>query len=259
MKNQLFGLIFFISMFNANSQTKTTGLVALSSSGGISIKIDLNSVTSIATLTLVGPSDRWISVGFSSSFMSSACDAVFLSSASVLSDRKITSYSTPTTDAIQNWTVTSNTTSGTTRTVVATRVFNDGDANDYVFNYSTISTLNIIYASSGSANYTSQHSSSTRGSKSLNFSLLGVEDFTFGSKINIFPNPSNGIFNFTKDETVELKTIKIFDNSAKLLKEIPFDKNSINSTINLTNLSAGIYFVELSNETDKTVKRLQIN
>ena len=143
-----------------NAQQKETALTTI---GGMKVKINLNSATSLATITMVGPSSKWLSIGLSTSDMATNKDVITYGT--TLLDQYFTSngHVAPTTDATNNLTVVSNTVAGTTRTVVFTRPFSTGDAKDYTFVY-TMTSLNIVWGIGPSTNVASEHS--TFGSKS---------------------------------------------------------------------------------------------
>lgn len=250
----LFAVLALINLTNA--QTKSTGVVSLRTGTDLTtIKIDLNQATSTATLTMVGPSSRWFSVGFNTTSMTSNTD-VFTSAGTQVIDQVLPGGQiAPNTDATNNLTVVSNTVSGTSRTVVVTRPFNTGDSKDYTFNYASNS-LNIIWAFGPDTNISNEHD--RFGSKALTFTTLGTEDFNSINDIVVSPNPSSGIFTISKNSSIQISKVKIFDTNAKMLKEINVERFDTNNTINLSELSKGMYFMEISSKEDKVVKKVMI-
>lgn len=230
------------------AQTKSSGIITLNSL--MTLKIDKNSTTSTVTITLTGPTDRWFGIGFNATTMANGTDCLYYLTSLV--DSKITGQSTPTTDSTNEWSVSSNTTSGTTRTLVLTRNF-VGGTGDYTFVYND-SSLNIIWAYGTGLNLT-QHSTVGRGSTALGFTL-GTEDFASLAKITIAPNPSNGIFTISKNSQMSISKISIYDTNAKLLKVIDTELNFEDITFDLSKFSKGVYFVEISNDTDKVVQKI---
>ena len=236
------------------AQQKETALTTI---GGMKVKINLDSATSVATITMVGPSTKWISIGLSTSDM--AINKDVMTYGTTLLDQYFTSngHVAPTTDATNNLTLVSNTVAGTTRTVVFTRPFSTGDVKDYTFAYS-LTSLNIVWGIGPSTNVASEHS--TFGSKTLTFSaLLANENFASMDKIAVYPNPSNGLFNISKNSMITINKVRVFDSNAKLLKEIDTEITDQNNSIDLTGLSQGMYFMELSNDSDQVVKKILIN
>lgn len=237
-----------------NAQQKETALTTI---GGMKVKINLNSATSLATITMVGPSTKWLSIGLSTSDMATNKDV--MTYGTTLLDQYFTSngHVAPTTDVTNNLTVVSNTVAGTTRTIVFTRPFSTGDAKDYTFAYS-LTSLNIVWGIGPSTNVSSEHA--TFGSKTLTFSaVLANENFASLEDITVFPNPSSGVFNIAKNSMISINKIRVFDSNAKLLKEINTEITDQNNSIDLTGLTSGMYFMELSNDSDQVVKKILIN
>ena len=129
----LLALLLLFILPASFAQTYTTGVVNLSSTAGLAMSAKID-VTTQVTLTLTGPSGRWFALGFNASSMTNGTDVVGVHSATTLSafDCKLTGFAAPVTDAQQNWTITSDVISAGTRTIIATRALNTGDANDYV-------------------------------------------------------------------------------------------------------------------------------
>jgi hypothetical protein len=250
MKKLYFAIVLLVGLNVSMAQTKSTGVVNLNSS--MSIKIDMNSATSTVTLTLTGPSDKWFGIGFNTTSMGSG-DCLYYSTSLV--DSSLMGQSVPTTDASNEWTVVSNNLlSGTTRSLVLTRSF-AGGAGDYTFAYNSNS-LNIIWAY-GSVLTMVQHAGTARGSSTLGFTL-GVDDFSSLNTISIAPNPSNGIFNITKNIQTSISKVTVFDINGKVLKVIDSELSLDSIQMNLSDFSKGVYFVEISNDFDKVVRKIII-
>jgi hypothetical protein len=232
------------------AQTKSSGTVSLGSS--ITVKIDKNSANSTVTLTMTGPDTKWFGIGFNASSMGAAPDCVYFSTS--LIDAKISGYSAPTTDANNDWTLVTNSPSASVRTVVATRDFTGGTG-DYNFDYADNS-LNIIWGLGPSQNIAQQHAS--KGASTLNFSVLGTESFPSINDISISPNPSNGLIEIAKSNQISISNISIYDINAKIVKVINTDLDLDKIQLDITSFSKGIYFVEISNETDKIVRKIVI-
>lgn len=253
MKKLYFAIALLVGLNVSMAQTKSTGEVFLNSS--MTIQADMNSATSTVTLTLVGPSDKWFAIGFNAfGAMANGTDCLYYSTSLV--DSVITGQGAPTTDASNEWTVVSNSLlSGTTRRLVVTRNFVGGPG-DYTFNYNNNS-LNIIWAF-GSGTAMNQHAGSARGSSTLGFTL-GVDDFSSLDNITIAPNPSNGIFNITKNIQTSISKVTVFDINGKVLKVIDSELSLDSIQMNLSDFSKGVYFVEISNDIDKVVRKIVID
>lgn len=73
------------------------------------------------------------------------------------------------------------------------------------------------------------------------FENLGVNSITKDSKVLIYPNPTNSIININSYN--EIKNIEIYDISGRLIQYSIV--NNLNSIINLSERSKGIYFVKV--------------
>jgi len=173
-KSTLLLAFFLLFMLPATyAQTYTTGVVNLSSTAGLAMTAKID-VTTQVTLTLTGPAGRWFALGFNASSMTNGTDVVGVHSATTLSafDCKLTGFAAPVTDPQQNWTITSDVVSAGTRTIIATRALNTGDANDYIFS-ATPAAISLIWARSGSATFSySNHGGTNRGIVAASFTFL---------------------------------------------------------------------------------------
>uniref|UniRef100_UPI0037BEE87F T9SS type A sorting domain-containing protein n=1 Tax=Flavobacterium sp. TaxID=239 RepID=UPI0037BEE87F len=233
-------LLFTLILFgmSATAQNHTTGVINLTT--GYTVKFDTNSTT--VTMTLVGPSDKWLGLGFGMTSMFTSGDGVIASGPSAtLTDRNFTgSGSTPNTDSSQNWTTTSNTVAGTVRTIVATRALSTGDTSgsDFTFTNSTAS-INLIWAL-GSSLTLAQHQS--RGSGVSGTFALSTDSFAMAG-FKLYPNPADDIFAIELPNDIETITVKIFDILGKEVMQKEISK--LENKINTSNLSPGNYLVKV--------------
>jgi hypothetical protein len=173
-KTNLFAYFLFISI-SCFAQTYTTGVVNLSSTAGLTMTAKLD-VGANVTLTLTGPAGRWFALGFDASSMASGTDVVGVHAAGVLTnfDAYLTGYAAPVTDALQNWTITSDQVAIGIRTIIATRALNTGDPNDHVFSAAP-GTLSLIWARGNTASFAyAYHGNTNRGIASANFTLVAA-------------------------------------------------------------------------------------
>lgn len=135
------------------AQVKTTEVVDLTT--GMTAQLELNNDTETATLTFTGPSDRWYALQIGSfatgGGMNDGMDVVWSNGTTLVDGVHNGQGFAPSTDT-NHWTVESNEVSGTTRTIIATRDFDTGDANDYEFVYSNTS-IDFAWAKNTSAGY----------------------------------------------------------------------------------------------------------
>lgn len=226
---------------SATAQNHTTGVINLTS--GYTVKFDTNPTT--VTMTLVGPSDKWLGLGFGMTGMSQTGDGVIVSGTTpTLSDRNFTgSQNTPNSDSAQSWTTTSNTVAGTVRTIVATRALSTGDTAgvDYTFTNSTAS-INLIWAL-GSSLTLSQHAS--RGSGISGTFALSTDSFAMAG-FKLYPNPADDIFAIELPSEFETVEVKLFDVVGKLILTKQISK--LDNKIDINSLVAGNYIVKVTSD-----------
>ena len=76
---------------------------------------------------------------------------------------------------------------------------------------------------------------------------LSVEDNNFiKNTVSLSPNPSKGQLTFKKLSTIELKEAKIIDLNGRVLRSIDISDFQSEKTFDISNLSAGMYFVSIS-------------
>lgn len=161
-------LLFAICPLMAFSQTKEIAFAELTPGSGMFFGAVMT--TTDITVTVQGPSDRFIAFGFGTG-MATGNDAIIWSTLGTgaaplqLRDhRMIGQGNEPTVDAQQDWTVSSNTVSAGNRTIVATRALSTGDANDVTFSFAA-TTQNLFWAKGPSAtNQLQYHGGSNRAS-----------------------------------------------------------------------------------------------
>ena len=248
MKKIYFSIALFTLITVSVAQTKSSGVETLNSL--MTMKIDKNFANSTVTITLTGPSNRWFGIGFNATSMANGTDCLYYTT--TLVDAKITGKVNPTTDTNANdWTLSSNIISGTTRTLILTRNF-VGGTGDYTFLYND-SSLNVIWAYGSGTSFVKHENA---GSAPLTFTTLGVKDFTTLDNITIAPNPSNGVFTISKNNQTNISKVSIYDRNARVVKVIDTQLNSENIPVDLSSFAKGIYFLDIANETDKTVRKI---
>jgi len=238
------------------AQTKSTGVISIV--GNVSVELVLNNTTQIATITMTGPSDRWFAVklGNFTQGMQAVPD-VYYYNGTTLIDATQTAGG-PTNDAVQNITITSNTVVSGIRTIVATRSFNTGDATDFTYVYAS-TFIDIAGAFADSPGYNLGYHGPLNRATAIDtlFTTLSVDDFSLNAT-KIYPNPSKGVF--TVESRTTLDVINIYSQTGVLVQTINvFDNSSSNLEVNLQDLQAGIYLLELQNATEKSWKKIIID
>ena len=225
----------------------TTGTVSLTANR--TIKIDTDATT--VTLTLTGSSTAWLGIGFGGTSMSSVSD-MFIWNSTVNNDYTPSGgQSTPSADSAgsQSWTITSDTVTGTVRTIEASRPLTS--AGDYTF-LNDNTAISTIYAE-GSSTALAYHGQNPHSSKILQRTALGVEDFSLNAS-TVYPNPSNG--SFMVQTKTNLDTIDIYSQSGQFVKTINVSDKSSKVEVQVKDLSTGIYLIELKNDSEKSWKKV---
>jgi len=76
----------------------------------------------------------------------------------------------------------------------------------------------------------------------------------FNSQINIYPNPSNGIFNI--DRAIEGSTLRIFNAFGEEIKQLEL---STNDMIDLIDQPKSVYFIRIETEAGSHFEKLILN
>ena len=244
-----------------SAQTKTIANTELQNGSGMFFSASMDNGTSEITMTIQGPDDRWISVGF----------GLVMSSADVLTytdgkagamhaldvwDYNMNSQDATgvTKDAQQDWTIVSNTVATGVRTIIATRALNTGDGFDAILNY-TDATINVIWAKGSQAGNTlAYHGAGNRG-----FAVLTWMD------------PSASIVELINPFILDVKNDELFiidqsglDYNFKLVNmsgQIVFEKNNTvgNVQLDISKLSTGMIILQVVNENGEFTQKIALN
>lgn len=249
--------VFVVTLLSA--QQKSTGVLSLGVD--MTAELSLDNGTSLATVTISGPNDRWFALQFGSftTGMQAGSDLVYWNGSILVDARHNGINITPTNDAANNWSLITNTNDSPAigqRTLVYIRPFVTGDANDFEFNFLDTK-IDIALAKHQVNDFLlAYHGSGNRVVLlDTTFSVLGLEDFSLKAS-TVFPNPSTG--NFTIVTKTFLNTINLYNINGVFVKTIKVEDTSENVEFNISGLPAGVYFLELKNETEKTWKKVII-
>lgn len=213
----------------------SSGVVTLGSTG-MTVKLDTTPTT--ATITLTGDSNSMLGLGFGSSGMANGADGFIYNSTSSR-DYTFGGFTAPSADPVQDWTQTSNTISGSTRTVVATRSLL-GSTGDFVIP-NAAGTINIFYARTSGGQSIAYHGAS-RGYVSLNMvASLGTNDLLAESKkVSLYPNPAKSTVSFKNAD--KIKSVDIYESTGRKVKTVKLESESIN----VSDLKSGSYYLEIT-------------
>ncbi|OBW42853.1 hypothetical protein AB670_00803 [Chryseobacterium sp. MOF25P] len=238
-------LVFSIALANFAWAQFTTGTVTLST--GMTVKLDTSAT--LATLTLTGPDTSYLGVGFggtgTSGGMVSGVDGFIYNVNSTTNTNLDYTFAgvgnTPNPDAVQDWTITSNTVASGTRTIVATRSLSGG-AGDTAFT-NAAGTMNIFFAK-GSSTTLAYHGGGTgnRGYAVLTKAgTLGVNDvFAENKKVLLYPNPAKETVSFKNAD--KIKSVDIYESTGRKVKTVKIDGDNIN----VSDLKSGNYYFEIT-------------
>ena len=251
MKKLLLTSALLLAAIGTQAQSKTTGTVTLMT--GMTAELLLNNTTTTATLTLAGPSDRWFALQFGSfttgEGMQQGEDMVYFNGTTLIDANMNGIGNFPSTDT-NNWTVVSNTVTGTTRTVVATRAF-AGGTNDYTFVYADAN-IDFAYSRSGTATFNLGSHSGNRG-YSLNrtfTTVLSTDGFSLEG-LSVYPNPA--LDNVTINNKTQLAHVTVIN---LLGQEVLYkETNNTTVTVNIQDLKAGTYIVKVTAADGRTASQ----
>lgn len=126
--------------------------------------------------------------------------------------------------------------------------------NDCVFNASSRNADqmdNVLHMSTLLTNGTTYYASQIVNGVESNHRLpvtantiLGVDDFAFNSYFKLYPNPASSVLNISKNVGIELDSVIIYNTLGQSVKTISNAKTV--DIIDISNLSAGIYFIKVN-------------
>lgn len=219
----------------------SSGTVPLSATG---MTVKLDTTPAGVTLTVTGDSNSMLGIGFGGNGidtggMASGADG-FIYNASANRDYSFSGKpNPPTADAVQDWTETSNTVSGSTRTVVATRSLSGGTGDFAIAN--AAGTINIFYSRKSGGTTLGYHDAG-RGYATLTMAsgTLSVNETVAEAKKTIlYPNPAKTSVSLKNFNSV--KSIGIYEASGRKIRSIRPDQEKIN----VEDLKSGIYYFEI--------------
>lgn len=82
---------------------------------------------------------------------------------------------------------------------------------------------------------------------------LSVEEFTLASKVEMYPVPVTNILNIVNSNELVVNSYSVIDTNGRKLVEATFDTTS---SIDLTNYTSGIYFIQLQTDKGMLVKKV---
>jgi len=237
-------ILFLTSSISLFAQSFSTGTQTLLS--GLTANINIDADTDITTLTLTGPSNAWFAIGFGNLDMQGT--DVFRTNGSTIVDAYSSGNALPAQDSSQDWTLVSNTVSGSNRTIVATRANNTGDSDDHIFSASAGS-LSVIYAKGTSTSYA--YHGGNRGFTTLSVTL-GISENKLLS-FEMYPNPVSDVLNIQLPTVTDKAEVGVYDYTGRLVSTKTISSND--STLDVQNISKGIYIIRVTTNSKIGVQR----
>ena len=256
MKKITFSIIGIFTLITSLSfsQTYSTGVIELLNDGNNLYTAQIEVTSTLVTLTLSGPDNKYLGLGFDSTSMTLGNDVViWLNDGTFkLTDRSFLGVGAePVLDVEQDWTIISNTSSGGQRNVVATRLPDTGNSDDFVFSTSA-SSIDLVWSFEDTSSYTlGWHGVSNRGLTRESFTL-SVPSFN-KSDFVIYPNPGKTHLNINLPEYNNNARVEVFDILGK--KIYTNTLNDLNNRISVSNWYSGVYIVRVTLGEQSITKR----
>ena len=233
-------LFVLFATFSLNAQV-TTGVMNFQNGYSGEVAIGLTDVT----VTLIGPSNLWLGMGFNVDEMAPGGDVITHDSTG-FNDRQFLGEGIPPTLDTQDWTVISNDVNGGVRTLVVTRPLAGTDSTDFIFD-PTATSLSFVWAHGNNTDVLSYHGNNNRDDEVVALMPLGLEDQKLANRLSIFPVPVSdlitvSIANFNEKNA----SLEIFSMTGKLLKKMVVSHKS--SIVDVSKLSTGIYLLKVSSD-----------
>ena len=244
--NLLFVLFAIVSL---NAQV-TTGLMTFDTGYSGEVVIDATNVT----VSLNGPSNLWLGMGFDVDSMTSGGDVITHDSTG-FNDRQFLGVGVPPTLDTQDWTVVSNNVNGGVRSLVVTRPLAGSDATDFTFD-ATATSLTFVWAHGDNTDVLSYHGGNNKDDMVVPLiPLLGLEDQTLANSLSIFPVPASDLITISIDNfSDENASLEIYSMIGQLVQTNTISHKS--TIVDISELSAGIYMLNVSSE--RAVARVKI-
>ena len=236
--------LFLTTSISLFAQSFSTGTQTLLS--GLTANINIDADTEITTLTLTGPSNAWFAIGFGNLDMGGT--DVFRTNGSTIVDAYSSGNALPAEDATQDWTLVTNTVSGSNRTIVATRANNTGNSDDHIFSASAGS-LSVIYAKGSSTSYA--YHGGNRGFTTLSVTL-GISENKLLS-FEMYPNPVSDVLNIQLPSGTDKAEVGVYDYTGRLVSSKTISSND--STLDVQKISKGIYIIRVATNNKIGVQR----
>lgn len=236
----IFAAVYTYSQYS--SPTATVGAI------GMTVKVQ--TTPTFVTLTVTGPSNSFLGVGASltGNGMEAGADG-FIYNSDTARDYTFNGVGvTPSADPSQDWSVLSNTISGSTRTVVARRTLVGGPGDIPVPNGP--GNIELFCARGDGTLVLSYHGPNNREYVTLPMTFdpsLGTADLAAKQTVKVYPNPTDGKLQFSNPN--EIKNIKLYDRTGRMVLEPELR----GTTADIKELTAGTYYLEIELDSGRKI------
>lgn len=86
--------------------------------------------------------------------------------------------------------------------------------------------------------------------------VLGLDDLGIGDGFAMYPNPAQNNVTIANSTSIKLDQSAIYDVNGRLIKTIDLRDIQQERTIDVSNLSSGVYMVQIQGEGASIIKRL---
>ena len=95
----------------------------------------------------------------------------------------------------------------------------------------------------------------TLDSNNITNPTLGIDDIVLDNGITMYPNPGQNNLTISNTTSMKLDQLAIYDLSGRLINTIDLSDMQQERTIDVSNLSSGVYLLQIQGEGAKTIKR----
>ncbi|TXD84872.1 T9SS type A sorting domain-containing protein [Subsaximicrobium wynnwilliamsii] len=85
---------------------------------------------------------------------------------------------------------------------------------------------------------------------------LSVSSSTLQNEIQVYPNPSNGLFKLKKMNNISLLKASVYDINGRLIQQVNLSEMTTEASIDMTNASTGMYFMKVQSASAEATFKL---
>lgn len=85
-----------------------------------------------------------------------------------------------------------------------------------------------------------------------------VDDLANTAQFRVYPNPSNGLFQIELEEDSHIQSVRILNNVGQMIHTQTMETLTNKTVMNLRNIAKGIYFVEVTTDEERGMKKVVV-